>query len=296
MDAEQPLLEFQVLTDTHLTGDSAHPYNRNFAGALADIAANAPNSRAIIHVGDVTDHGTAEEYDELKRILLESAASGTLPQMRFATGNHDMALGKGAWETLIGLFLSSTGMPAAYSDCWIDGYPFIFLGTEQALELNCALSKRQLRWLDRKLTERASPSRPSFLFLHQPLKNTVAGSYDDQAWHGVEEDEELREVLSRHPGVILFTGHTHWELESRNCAYDGCGRLPAMFNAASVAYLWTDEQEHKDGSQGYYVEVYKERVRIKGRDFRSKRWIPQAQFELGLPLGSKEGTVWRKSF
>lgn len=284
MDAERPLLTFQVLTDSHLTADAAHSYNQNFARALVDIAANEPNSRAIIHVGDVTDHGLAEEYGELERILQENSASGRLPKMWFATGNHDMGLGLRDWEELIGLFLSSTGMPGPYYDCRIDGYHFIFLGTEQALELHCTLSKVQLTWLDLKLAEDASPPRPAFLFLHQPLKNTVAGSYEAQDWHGVKEDEELRSVLSKHRHAIMFTGHTHWELEARNCAFDGREELPAMFNAASVAYLWTDANEHKDGSQGYFVEVYKERVLIKGRDFQAGRWIPEAQYELVLQV------------
>ena len=95
-EEEQPLLVFQVLTDTHLTSEASHANNRNFARALGDILANAPNSRGIMHVGDVTDHGYPEEYEELRRIW--KANEESLPDMLFALGNHDLGLG-GDWLT-----------------------------------------------------------------------------------------------------------------------------------------------------------------------------------------------------
>ncbi|MOA53738.1 hypothetical protein D3C78_1772400 [compost metagenome] len=57
-----------------------------------------------------------------------------------------------------------------------------------------------------------------------------------------------------------------------------------MFNAASVGYLWTDEDEHKEGSQGYYVEVYQDRVLVKGRDFKRSQWVEAAQFQVNYPI------------
>jgi hypothetical protein len=150
------------------------------------------------------------------------------------------------------------------------------------LEVDCTLSENQLGWLDDRLSENASSSHPAFVFLHQPLRNTVAGSFESQGWFGVIEDEPLKAVLANHPRAILFTGHTHWELEAPNNAFDGQGRLPVMFNAASVAYLWTDEDKRKEGSQGYYVEAYKDRVLVRGRDFERGKWIEAAQYQVDL--------------
>ncbi|MNW66289.1 hypothetical protein D3C74_447440 [compost metagenome] len=58
-----------------------------------------------------------------------------------------------------------------------------------------------------------------------------------------------------------------------------------MFNAASVAYLWTDEDEHKDGSQGFYVEVYRDHVLVRGRDFTRGEWVEAAQYRVDYPRG-----------
>lgn len=139
-------------------------------------------------------------------------------------------------------------------------------------------------------TEGKDAARPAFVFLHQPLKDTVAGSYGSQRWYGVTQDEALKEVLSKHRHAILFTGHTHWELGSLNTMYDGHDRLPIMFNAASVAYLWTDEDERKEGSQGLFVEVYANRVIVRGRDFASGVWLENARFECVIPEPYRKGS------
>ncbi|WP_019908517.1 metallophosphoesterase family protein [Paenibacillus sp. HW567] len=283
---QQPLLTFQIITDTHVTADPAHEYNLNFERALHDLAVHAQGSSGIMHIGDITDHGFREEYEEVHRILRLYQAE--LPEIHFTLGNHDVGLGH--WESRLEMYTSSMGMPGPYHDHWIGGYHFIFLGTEEGLPTFCHLSDEQLHWLDGKLGERqesgqsmdgqAMREQPVFLFLHQPLKDTVAGSLESQEWYGVTQDQDLRSILSKHPQTLLFTGHTHWELEVDNTMYPGNGETATMFNAASVAYLWTNADEHKSGSQGFYVEVYRDKVLVKGRDFTTGSWIESAQYEV----------------
>ncbi|OKP87441.1 metallophosphoesterase [Paenibacillus sp. P3E] len=310
---QQPLLTFQIITDTHVTADPSHEYNQNFERALQDLADHAQGSSGIMHIGDITDHGFGEEYDEVHRILkLHQAA---LPEIRYTLGNHDVGLGH--WESRLAMYTSRMGMPGPYHDHWIGGYHFIFMGTEEGLPTFCNLSDEQLRWLDQKLGEKLTggsskdnrqmvgqPSsgqppagellkeqpvsgrpkldQPVFLFLHQPLKDTVAGSLESQEWYGVTQDKELRSILSKYPQTLLFTGHTHWELEVDNTMYPGNGETATMFNSASVAYLWTNADEHKNGSQGFYVEVYPDKVLVKGRDFTTGSWIESAQYEVAM--------------
>ncbi|MGN7765403.1 metallophosphoesterase family protein [Paenibacillus sp. 22594] len=273
---QQPLLTFQIITDTHVTADPSHEYNQNFERALHDLADHAQGSSGIMHIGDITDHGFPEEYEEVHRILkLHQAA---LPEIRYTLGNHDVGLGH--WESRLAMYNSRMGMPGPYHDHWIGGYHFIFMGTEEGLPTFCNLSDEQLRWLDRKLGEKLD--QPVFLFLHQPLKDTVAGSLESQEWYGVTQDKELRSILSKYPQTLLFTGHTHWELEVDNTMYPGNGETATMFNSASVAYLWTNADEHKNGSQGFYVEVYPDKVLVKGRDFTKGSWIESAQYEVAM--------------
>ena len=36
--------------------------------------------------------------------------------------------------------------------------------------------------------------------------------------------------------------------------------------------------EYLKGSQGYYVEVYEDKILVLGRDFTNSKWIPSACF------------------
>lgn len=283
-----PLLSFQVITDSHLTTSPTHAYNVHFERALQDICSQAPSSHGIMHVGDVTDHGYSEEYKELLRIYRKYR--DYLPPITFTLGNHDVGLGD--FKHSLNQFLAYTNTPAEYHDHWIEDYHFIFLGTEEGLEIFCTLSQKQLCWLEEKLGERASVERPIFVFLHQPLKNTVAGSLESQNWYGVKQDDQLREILHKYPQVILFTGHTHWEMEAKHTLYYDLAYPagPMMLNTASTAYLWNDEDEPIMGSQGYYVEVYPNEVIIKGRDFLRRKWIPTAQFVIPLSISNEKDT------
>ncbi|MCP1187388.1 metallophosphoesterase [Paenibacillus sp. 1781tsa1] len=318
---EQPIASFQVITDTHVRDEADHIHNRHLDQALADIATFSQGSSGIMHVGDVTDRGLPSEYRELQRIWKQHAES--LPDIRYTVGNHDIGaviwqdppivllemkeddvaelleqegqdgapissgVGPitvaGLWQRRWSDFEAITGMKGSYHDHWIDGYHYIFLGTEQPHPKDCDMSVKQLEWLDAKLSERAAPDHPIFLFLHQPLMDTVAGSMKEQGWYGVNQDAELKAVLAKYPQAILFSGHTHWQLEAQHTMYDGAGCMPTMFNASSVGYLWTDQDEHLEGSEGLHVEIYKDRVVVKGRDFVAGEWIEGAEFTVRYP-------------
>ncbi|WP_179218685.1 metallophosphoesterase [Saccharibacillus sp. O23] len=188
------------------------------------------------------------------------------------------------WERRMARFAEGTGEAAPYHDHWLGGYHFIFLGSESPHPKDCDLSGAQLEWLRDRLGEDASADKPIFVFLHQPLKNTVAGSTEAQGWHGVNQDAALSEALAAYPQAILFSGHTHWQLEAARTMFDGHGRMPSMFNASSVAYLWTDGDEHLTGSEGLQVEVYADRVVARGRDFVRREWIGGAEYTVVYPV------------
>ncbi|MNG01839.1 3',5'-cyclic adenosine monophosphate phosphodiesterase CpdA [compost metagenome] len=174
-------------------------------------------------------------------------------------------------------------MPGVYYDRWIKGYHFIFLGSEQYRQTNPAnaedawLSQTQLSWLQSKLQENYVQKRPLFVFLHQPLQGTVSGSQP----RGVVQRNELKQILSPYPEVIFFTGHTHWEL-----------RLPTtlirdvftMVNSSSVTYPYDSNDQLFQGnrSEGLVLEVYDDRVHIRGRDFQGQAWISEADFTVSL--------------
>ncbi|WP_063847482.1 metallophosphoesterase family protein [Bacillus sp. FJAT-28004] len=275
---KKPNLKFIVITDTHVEASLEGTYSQNFDQALKDIVATFPDSHGIMHIGDITENGKQAEYETMACIWKDNMEG--LPPLYFTYGNHDVR-----WKDFdkqISLFIANTGIDKKYYDFWMKGYHFIFLGTEIGLKDSSYLSESQLEWLDHKLSEHESAEKPKFIFVHEPLKDTVAGSQNEFGWHGIRQDKELKMILAKHPQSIVFTGHTHWELGARDTMYNA--KYATMFNAASVAYLWTDNNVLKDGSQGYYVEVWDDKVVVKGRNFASKSWVADAQYTVKLPV------------
>lgn len=275
---EKPLVSFEVITDMHVQTSKDHVHNKNLEDALKDMVALNPDSDGLMTIGDNTENGTEAQYLEMARIF--NMYKDQLPETYFVQGNHDVRWGD--WTKFSDLFHKYTNMDAKYYNEWINGYQFIFLGTEKGLKDSSYLSETQLKWLDEKLAE--SGGKPTFIFHHQPLKNTVAGANDGYLktnyWYGVRQDTELKTILAKHPGAFLFSGHTHWELGAKDTMYNA--KYATMFNAGATSYLWTDANTGKDGSQGFFVEVYEDKVLVKGRDFKNDTWIANAQFEIDL--------------
>jgi hypothetical protein len=72
----------------------------------------------------------------------------------------------------------------------------------------------------------------------------------------------------------------------------GGGKDAALFNTGSVADLWVPSTgESVVGSQGYYVQVYKEMVLVRGRDFVTGEWVASAQFVVNDRFSGKPSTA-----
>ncbi|MCX7571432.1 metallophosphoesterase [Tumebacillus sp. DT12] len=282
--AIQPELRFPVISDTHVQSWDTRSQTK-FKQALTDLHNVAPKSDAMVITGDL-GNGQPADYAALSAIL-----SGTPhpAQTLFTIGNHEFYK---AWmntsgqfsektfpngeteQASITRFLHLTGESKVYYERWIKGYHFLVLGSEQYRQSNPAnlesawLSSGQLHWLKEELKEKKEANRPIFVFLHQPIEQTVQG-------------EELRAILAEHPEVIFFSGHTHTYLGHPNTLMrDQFTRV----NTSSVLdpVNGADQQISPEQSEGMVVSVYDDKVVIQGRDFHGKRWIEGAQYLIPL--------------
>lgn len=281
-DFGSPLYEMQVLSDIHLYADQNHIHNKHFAMALADIKKLSPNSIGIFINGDVADNGEPAQYRAFQQ-LIKNAGDG-LPGVYCAVGNHDLgAHADKPYDQQLKYFLQYTepGVDSVYYDMWLGGAHFIFLGSE-TVGLNATLSPTQLNWFKEKLDEDRDENRPTYVFLHQGLIDTVAGTFAYQKWHGINQSKQFAKILKDYPEVILFSGHSHWEMDSFRTMKERDEKLPTIFNTASGGYLWNDDSmatnEGIEGSQGYYIYAYGDKVLVRGRDFVNGQWISSAQF------------------
>jgi glucan-binding YG repeat protein len=268
------LLQFPVLSDIHIGNK---PQEESFKRALTDFQRIAPNYNAIVLVGDLTNIGAEQEYDDFNRILDSSLTPGV--EKVITIGNHEYFEGlysQGGLDTeyYMKRFVDKTGRPGVdskvYYDKWINDYHFITMGSEGFTgpgdDDYALISEEQYSWLETTLAVNADPAKPIFVFLHQAIDDTVYGS---EQWGAGFTDTRLKDILKQYPQVILFSGHSHYLINHPRAIYqDGF----TMVNTGSVAYGYT-ELGFPGTSQGLLVNVYSDRVEIKAREFTNHTQI-----------------------
>ena len=288
------LAEFQSVTDVHVTtdkgaGGEVKLANQHFVQMLEDVKANSKDSIGIFISGDIANTGSEAEYLKVYNLYQTEAneGDGKLPKLHMSIGNHDWMAGNpnDQFQRYAKIYNSNLKQQPenVYYDEVVGGYHFVYLGGEQA-GLRAYLTTAQLDWFDKRMEEitEEDPNKPVFVFLHQSFYNTVSGSLPGEGWDGVANEMALKRILKKYGQIILVNGHSHWQLDSDSCMYPGDNELPVTLNAASVGYLWSGYNilggEFADGSQGFYVRVYEDKVVYLGRDFENGLWVPSAIF------------------
>lgn len=290
-----PLLRFAVISDIHVQQGNKRSEER-LRQALQDLHETVPDASALVINGDL-GNGSPEDYAALGQQMRRLPH----PEPTFYTiGNHEFyrawTRGGGGWNPdgfpngdtdsgAIGRFLDFTGYPRVYRDAWVERHHFLFLGSEAyrqsvpSLGEEAWLSEEQLDWLERSMQLKANSGRPVFVFLHQPLLGTLEGSTAEPPVYsgGLDKLRRLKGILARYPHAVLFSGHTHRALGLPGTVLrDGF----TMVNSSSV-YEPLGENNLPTGkgevrSEGLVVEVYRDKIRIRGRDFARKVWVFEA--------------------
>ncbi len=276
-----------IISDIHIGRNDGVVSATNFKKMLNEAIALNPSGIPICIVGDIADGAQRSQYDEMVTLYNEVlSANGKMASdypMYITIGNHDYSASGSLFFDYMILVPNGEKPTDTSYDFWLDGYHHIFLGSDSGSGLYATLSEDTLAWLDERLAENRDEERPVFVYLHQSIYNTVAGSLPGEGWNGVNNEEALIAVLKKYPEVLLFNGHSHWEMNSRSNIFEGTEELPIhAFNCASVSYLWTGYNStsgsNLEGSQGYMVEIYADKVLVRGRDFINSEWLPSAQY------------------
>lgn len=273
VEITNPDLAFGVFGDVHENIN-------HFQKAIDDFYKINPNMDALILNGDNVDQGIDEQYDSMNEILEKN--KDLLPEIIIKNiGNHEFfdynieTNSKEEVQGFINNYLEFAGQEKVYHDKWIKDYHFISLGSEDGNSetmnsVTAFLSKEQLDWLKEKIAEKYEKGKPIFIFLHQQLE------YPNSKWVGVQQEEELRNILSEYPEAILFSSHTHRDLSDNSISLD---KPFTIVNTGAVHYtLVIDEYEERgirredEYISGIYVEVTGNTVTIKARDIKEKQW------------------------
>ncbi len=261
---------FLSISDLHInsasTLESDVPQKDNLIHALDD--AKLFKCSAITVVGDMTQSGKEKEYENLQEIM----KVGTDLPYYYVMGNHDSRW-QDSFEAATNRFAEKTGMPVTpskpYYDKWINGYHFIFLCTESDNQDIAYLSDTQLGWLDEKLGEKAKTDKPIFVFLHQPISQTLPPKYINGVSGSDEvQDQKILEILGKYPQSILISGHIHNEITGSATLYNS--KFCTMLRDGCAG---PGQSDNPLLPEGLMIEVYGDKVIVKGRNFYNKQTI-----------------------
>ncbi|MFE1953735.1 metallophosphoesterase family protein [Streptomyces sp. NPDC059524] len=304
----RPVTTFDVISD--IQGDLG-----DLAVALRDIRATNPHGSGLAVAGDITPRGYDAEYAEVRKVI---AREPRPREIAWAIGNHEFyvpkwadpqTLAQATWpngtteDSLFRSFYSFAERGRVYAETTFGGIPVLTIGTERYMHYHDPklwdevwLSEAQFQWLEERLRYWAGRRKPVMVITHHPLPNTVSGTRNKLYLSDYLQADRLLGLLGRYRDVFLFSGHTHWDLGLSDWyvrrVVPGTANLEgfSVVNTGAVQTGFTDNGTGGENTvpgtfnQGLQVEVHRDRVVIKARDFAAGAWLKQVTVPLATRI------------
>lgn len=276
-----------LLADLHL--GSKKKTSSKFRQGLDNMFKKDPKAGILIN-GDLTTAGSESQYTEVWNFLDESINSSK--PVILSLGNHDVRGPKSeSWnnyqesdpryfrEHVVPSFtrhylrpMFGSSMNQLYYTLTVGCCHFIVLNTEKGLKDSTYLSRNQVQWLDRQLSEGEDQLLINFIVVHQPLWDTHWRSNFGGGF-GLQ-DAIVKDILRRHPDTFILTAHIHngfgvCEVIERD--FGTCIDMPAF----SVS-----ENGHIGDGLGYYAVIDRHILRFEAWDFVQNVHLSQYDFKV----------------
>jgi 3',5'-cyclic-AMP phosphodiesterase len=168
-----------------------------FAAAVESVRAIRPQPDAVLVSGDLADHATDAEYEQVHELLAPLEAP-----LYVLPGNHD---DRRALRRHFGV-PGEADEPVRYS-VDLGQLRLVVLDTTRPEEDPGELGAEQLDWLDAELA--AAPEQLTLVAMHHPPLVTGIPLWDELGLPAADRNA-LGDVIKRHPQVRrLVSGHFH---------------------------------------------------------------------------------------
>jgi 3',5'-cyclic AMP phosphodiesterase CpdA len=227
---------FIHITDTHIVAPGALAYGRSDTAAalrraIATINARLPMLPGIDRVlltGDLTDHGSPEEYAHFADLMADLA----LPWMA-VPGNHDRR------EPMRAAFASAPWMPRSGPLHWVQDFgPFSVIGLDTLLEgaHHGAVGPEGLAFLDAALS--GLGAQPAVVATHHPWIHSGIPAMDGD---NLRDGAAVIERLEAHAAPVrMISGHVHRAVTGQ------VGRVTCQIAPATCHGVLTDHRTDMD--------------------------------------------------
>lgn len=228
---------FIHITDTHIVARGALVCGRSDSAsalrrAIETINAKLPLLEGIdcaIVTGDLTDHGTPEEYAHFADLM-----EGMNLPWRAIPGNHDQR------ETMRAAFADKPWMPDSGPIHWMRDFgPFAVIALDTLLEgaHHGELGPEGLAFLDASLA--AIGDQPAIVATHHPWMHSGIPAMDAD---NLRDGADLLERLEAHPAPVrMISGHVHRAMTGQ------IGRVTCQIAPATCHAVLTDQRPNHDG-------------------------------------------------
>jgi len=214
------------------------------ARAVATLNALTPRPDVTVITGDLTEHGSGEEYENLRTLL----APLEMP-VYMILGNHDSR------EGLRRAFGGDGYLPAdGFLHYAIDDHPvrIIALDTHIPGAGGGELCTERLAWLDRTLA--AERDKPTIVIMHHPPFETAIEHMDHA---GLSNPEAFAAIIRENPQVErILCGHLHRTIDVR-FAGTVAGTAPSAAHQLQMNLCPTAPAEFNFEPPGYQLHLWR---------------------------------------
>lgn len=281
----EKLYSFGALSDIHLyAGDADTDFQR---------ALNYFNETEHVDFtcicGDLTNFGRASEYEHYRDMV--STYSPNTPVYAIA-GNHDATDEYNGGDPALTLTYDGitqyTGNPLYYTFSQGNDL-FVMMGMrrwEYGYANEDLFSVEELQWLYDTLE--ANRDKRCFVFQHTLRFDGCGRPYDGFPTANLlnnTQGEVFKSLVSHYPNVIWFHGHSHTCFDSQED--NDIANYDKLFGVHSIHIpsLSTPREYENSAyigktaeSEGYVVDVYKNHIVLRGRDFANGQFLPIANY------------------
>lgn len=284
-DSESMILNAALISDTHSDSSFFHDRSKIMRRVFCGVSQTDDIPDVLVMAGDISNASDPKEYRMLEWSMENFNKIGTvLP----AAGNHDVRA-RDTYAEACGYFCDFARFcgietDKTYYSADVNGFKFIILGSEDKLSLEADISDAQLQWLEAQLIEGMKTNKPVFIVCHQPLydSNNVRFDPDAEKNYGVgSQSGRIEEILEKYVPdygypVFFINGHLHHDFNDYTVDGDFCKNL----------YCITLPSASKtgEGGLGMALEVYPDKILLRGRNYITAEWINEYSIPLNTPI------------
>lgn len=292
LDSSNVKLTFAAWGDSQISDTLADiSGNRKvyLANASNDLRNSAAAVDALVIAGDIAESQNKSEYD----VVYNNLSTTGVKNFILAEGNHDIRFNsysssKKQFTSFTNKLNSAAGSKLSidklYYSYSVKGYKFVVLGSEKQAAEESYISDTQLKWLDSQLAASSKSGKPTFVVMHQVLKNTHglpttwgSGNSATAGTVGAQSDK-IQSILNKYKNVILISGHLHTGFGEYT--YEKIGNIHSV-NLPSIT-IDNDCGTYNENGIGYMTEVYSDKVVFRARNFNLGEYVPAYDITIKL--------------